>query len=101
MTVTWKEGDHFTVTINGRDYDTHIIKGVQRFVGNPIVTAFVDASYRSDATFDLNDISYEPGNPYTLDELIEFSTLHQYSVSGMCDLSFMDGVEVINPIWED
>lgn len=59
---------------------------------------------RSEATpapFGLNSISYEVGNPYTLDELIEFATLHQYSVSGLCDLSFMEGVDVINPVWED
>lgn len=110
-------GTHITVTVNGIDYDTVIDNhGTQRFVGNPIVAAFVDASGAaydqwlrenpletrdwSKAPFTLNNISYVPGDPYTLDELIQFSTLHGYSVAGMCSLSFMDGVEVKNPLWD-
>ena len=112
-----KAGDHFIVQINGNDYDTVIDEhGVQRFVPNRIVAAFVDAALSayntfittnpieerdwSKAPFGLNDIDYTPNGTYTLDELIQFSTLHGYSVGGMCDLSFMSGVEVINPLWD-
>lgn len=35
-------GSHFTVKVNGRDYDTVILNGVQRFVGNRIVGLFVE-----------------------------------------------------------
>ena len=111
-------GDHIPVKVNGREYMTVIDEhGVQRFVANPIVAAFVHASgdaYNkwqqenpvatrdwSKAPFSLNDIDYRPGKTYTLDELIEFSTLHGYSVSGMCDLSFMEDVTVENPLWEE
>ena len=113
----WPEGTHIPVVVNGREYDTVISGGVQRFVGNPIVAAFVSGTTEAynvwlrvnplngrnwaEAPFTLNNISYEVGNPYTLDQLIEFSTLHGYSVSGMCDLSFMDDVFVENPVWED
>jgi len=113
-----KEGDHFTVTINGVEHDTVIDEhGTQRFVSNPIVEAFVEATQIgydrwldanpigkrvwTTAPFTLNDISYVPGEPYTLNQLIEFSALHGYSVGGMCDLSFMDGVEVLNPLWKE
>lgn len=113
----YSEGDRITVKVNGRAYETHFVDGVQRFVGNPIVAAFVDASSDSynqwcrktnpatrnwdEAPFTLNNVDYTPGGQYTLDELIEFSTLHQYSVAGLCDLSFMTGVEVLNPLWEE
>lgn len=115
------EGDHFTVKVNGRNYDTVIDDHhVQRFVGNRVVRDFISGTsvkYNEwlekiplqvrnwkDAPFTLNDIDYHPqeqGGTYTLDELIEFSTLHGYSVSGMCDLSFMEGVEVDNPLWNE
>ncbi len=114
--TTFNEGDRFTVVINGRSYDTEIIDNVQRFVGNSIVAAFVSSSSDSynkwlratpmnernwdEAPFSLNDIDYTPDGTYTLNELIEFGTLHQYSVAGLCDLSFMEGVEVENPLWD-
>jgi len=115
--MEYTTGDHIPVKVNGTEYDTVIDeRGVQRFVGNPIVAAYVTASAKAynkwlvenpietrnwdEAPFTLNDIDYTPNGTYTLDQLIEFSTLHGYSVAGMCDLSFMSNVEVVNPVWD-
>lgn len=112
----FKPGDHFTVKVNGIDYDTVIdAHGTQRYVANPFVKAFVDASMDEfekwmhsperragePAPFGLNDLDYRPGEQGTLDELIAFGALHGYSVSGLCDYDFMEGVEIFNPLWDD
>jgi hypothetical protein len=89
------------VVINGRTYRTSVDgNGIQRFVPNAIVHDFVVGSLAGKTgEWTLNSVSYEVDNPYSLDDLVEFGALHGYSVAGLCDLSFMEGVVVENPLW--
>jgi len=74
-------------------------RGVQRFEANRIVSDLVDHSTDTLNLFEI-EMSYQNG-AYSVDEYIEFSVLHGCSVSELCDLSFMEGVTVENPVWED
>lgn len=111
--MKYNPGDHVIVTINNQLYDTVIEEnGVQRFVGNKIVEKYVlENIVRADRQrmagkpmdlYDLNELELDfRNNLFTLDEMIQFSALHRYSVAGLCDLDFMENVEIYNPLWED
>lgn len=107
--MDFKPGDHFTVKVGDWEYDTVIDdRGVQRFVANEAVSLMVDGSTRDysrpfaySPSVTLNEIGvafYEGKIP--MKDMIDFHTAMGYSVGGFADLSYWDGIEIINPLWE-
>lgn len=109
-------GDHFPVKVGEKWYDTVITEqGVQRFVVNGPVNALVDHQSKMfeeywmkqriadhPAMYSLNEmaVDYQMGK-WSKEEMIEFYTMFGYSVSGFAGLSFVEDVEIINPLWEE
>lgn len=112
MDVRVKLGEHYTVKVGDWEYDTVIDEyGVQRFVGNEAIRLMIDgstddferslASKGPQPSFTLNDlaIAFYNGN-VPLKDMADFYTGMQYSVSGFCDLSYFEDLEIINPLWK-
>jgi len=106
-------GDEIPVTIGRRTFTTYIDKhDVQRFKRNTVIEAFVDASgenfeewLKTDRTtpqpFNLNTLAveYHEGK-HTLDDMLTFYTSINYSVAGLADVSYFEGLDIRNPVWE-
>lgn len=103
------------VKINGKDYPSYIDgHGVQRFVSNPIVEAFLDSVQEllvqhgwkwidDHGLYTLHSLSmdYQLGRKgITLEHMIDYFTMIGYSVSGFCDLSYFKDIEIENPLWD-
>lgn len=110
-----KPGDKFEVKVGSKVYDTVIDEyGTQRFEINGPVNALVDHQHamfeeywmkqripNHPCVYSLNEIAvdFQKGK-WSLDEQIHFYTMFGYSVSGFSGLSFVEDVEIINPLWE-
>lgn len=108
------EGSIIPVRVGSRTFDTVIVKGVQRFVANTVISAFVDDSIASfnkwlqvgrregaPEPYGLNTlaIEYHQGK-HSLDDMLTFYTSIGYSVAGFADLSFFEELDIRNPVWE-
>lgn len=97
------EKEIIIVKLDGKPYETYMDDGVQRFVPNPVVEAFVMNNMDVRGSWDLNDMALkfltEP-EWCTLEQMREFYLQTNYSVSGLLSLSYFEGVEVENPRWE-
>lgn len=104
--------DIVMVKLNGKDYPTHMVDGVQRFVENPIVNRLMDKigdaynklgyrQFEALGLYGLNEIGTDfHRGLYTVEDMLDFYTQTDYSVSGMLDLSCFRGVTVENPLWK-
>lgn len=103
--------DIIMVKLNGKDYPTHRVDGVQRFVENPVVSRMVDkmgeaydrlgTQFSKHRLYGLNEIMSEfHMGRYTVEDMLDFYTQIGYSVSGMLGLSCFEDVTVENPLWE-
>lgn len=111
--TNYNTGDEIPVIVGDRTFTTIIdANGVQRFKVNTAINAFVNASTvafnrhnstrRGPAPYTLNNlaIEYHEGK-HTLDDMLTFYTSIGYSVSGFCDLSYFQNLDIRNPAWED
>lgn len=98
------------VKLNGKEYPSYIDDhGVQRFVPNPIVKRMIDKTMKSsgqlkNGVYNLNDVAmdyYSDPDWASTEDMLDFYTQINYSVSGMVDLSYFEDVVVENPLWED
>lgn len=109
----YKHGDKINVKIGDRTFETIIDKrGVQRFKENTVISAFYKASTEAyndwmrtgregSAPFNLNTLAKEyHAGKHTLDDMLTFYTSFGYSVDGFADVSFFEGLEIRNPVWE-
>lgn len=82
------------VKVNGKPYETHIVKGVQRFKVNKLCRFLVDSGMVS-----LNTLAIAYANKnFTKREYMEFKMAIGYLVSGFEELSFNAKIE--NPLWK-
>ena len=87
------------VKIDGREFETEMVNGVQRFKGNPVVDKMCMENIHG-RLYTPNDVAVDYHNGlFTKEEVQEFNILIRYSVSGAMDLSCFDGVTVDNPLW--
>lgn len=93
-----KPGEHYTVIVNGRTFDTYITENrVQRFVGNKVIRNIVDDMLRNPGTYTLNDIAREFAmGEIPLDDMIDFYVAMEYSVSGFGDV--FEDAEITNSL---
>lgn len=85
------------VKIGGKEYDTVMVDGVQRFPQNRIIRDLLDAATET-GKIDLNLIADRSHfKVYTGAERRELYRLIGYSVSGYCEIFTGDNVE--NPLW--
>lgn len=108
------EGSIIPVRVGSRTFDTVIVQGVQRFVANTVISAFVDDSIVSfnkwlqvgrregaPGPYGLNTLAFEyHEGKHSLDDMLTFYTSIGYSVSGFSDLSFFEDLDIRNPLWE-
>lgn len=101
MHPVYQEGDVIVVWVNGKDYDTHIINGVQRFHQNKLNRYLVDSK-----TVNLNQLcsAWQLGHCDST-EYIEFIMGLGYSVDGLCGVLYSheetENWHVINSLWDD
>ena len=105
--------DHIVVKLNGKEYQTEMVNGVQRFVPNPVVKKLLDKNsnvycslgyrkFEELGLYSLNEISLDfYQGEFTVEDMLDFYTQTGYSVSGMLDLSYFEDVEVENPLWDN
>lgn len=99
----FKEGDHITVVVEGKEYDTIIVDGVQRFISSYFGKLF-DAG-----AVDLNkaSIAFHADHSLTLEEYIQMNVDLGYSVCGfeevMATHEMNTGyvVQIDNPVWNE
>jgi hypothetical protein len=94
-----KPGDVITVKVGGKEYDTVIDEqGVQRFKENGVLKYLFDRG-----ALDLNEIAriYHTKKPFSQRDYAELNMMLGYSVSGWCDLSAFQDMDVKNPLWEN
>lgn len=108
------------VKVNGKDYPTQLYNGVQRFIPNRVVEYMVNNEINefnrnrgpSQSGNDLNTIVIKVlEGVIPLEDYIEFSTMHGYSVGGFCDSidSLLDNFPgepedwfvIENPLWDE
>lgn len=106
------------VKVNGVEYPTKIYKGVQRFVPNEAVFAFVQNNIEAGnwGPYTLNELAHDVvTQKIPLSEYITFLTLTGYSVSGFCEVmestvgfndhiftgNLEDYFVIENPLWQD
>jgi len=93
------------VTVGGVEYPTIITNGVQRFIENrdfPLLKRTPLTYDRATGmnVLDLNGLAvrYHCGE-FSQREYAEANMALGYSVSGFCDLSSFQDMDVINPVW--
>lgn len=101
------------VKLNGKPYQTHIDEhGVQRFVANKALSNIVHGlvglygrigyrEFEALGLYGLNELSldYHRGL-IPQQDMIDLYTQMGYSVSGFCDLSYFQDLEIENPLWK-
>lgn len=104
--------ENIVVKLNGKEYQTELVNGVQRFVPNPVIEKLVDKDieiynklgykkYEEMGLYGLNEIAMDfHRGEFTVEDMLAFYTQIGYSVSGMLDLSFFEELEVENPLWD-
>lgn len=87
------------VKVGDREFQTYIdSRGVQRFVGNPMVAYLAHHPTSKDAYNDLF-VAYYRGE-FSDDELLDFVTSLGYSVSGFAEINALEHYPIQNPLWE-
>ena len=104
--------ENIVVKLNGKEYQTELVNGVQRFVPNPVVEKLVDKDieiynklgyrkYQEMGLYGLNEIAMDCQlGAFSVEDMLDFYTQIGYSVSGVLDISFFGDVEVENPLWD-
>ena len=90
------------VKIGDKEYQTYLDRhGVQRFVGNSVITRIMDHHSDPNATLSLNTliVEYQQGR-FSTEDWLDFMTSFGYSVGGLLDLSEFSYLPVENPLWE-
>lgn len=107
------------VRVGNREFKTALDDhGVQRFLPhNECPPELVEKMRAWDDYLNSKESRYEPipagiytpndlaidfhRGVYTVDEMLSYETYCGYSVCGLADLSYFDGLEIDNPLWED
>jgi hypothetical protein len=97
--MEYVEGDKIIVTMDGYDYTSEIIDGVQRFVENP-ENHMVKMLTEYGGSFDVNQMArkYQRGE-FSRRDYAEMHVSIGYSVAGFSGLSFASGMLILNPVW--
>ncbi len=91
-----KPGTEIDVLVGGVSYKTVIDEhGVQRFKANAVIKHLLDSK-----KLDLNDLARDyHAKKFDQRSFAEFHMSLGYSVSGFCDLSFFEDLDILNPVW--
>lgn len=86
-----------TVKVNGKEYETEMVNGVQRFKANSCVRYLFGRDM-----LDMNEISiaYQQGD-FSQQEYAELVIMSGYSVSNFADNPDFEDMEIENPLWEN
>lgn len=85
------------VTVGGKKYETEWDGEVQRFKANGVLKYLVERG-----ALDLNHLALAyHQKKFSQRDYAEFNMMLGYSISGFCDLSSFDDMEIINPLWKE